>query len=183
MRRTERNKAIYFPSKAAGIMLLLISVAFFVYLFLNFWMLSVKIGGDSMAPTLTEGDILFADRFYKAGRSLKRGDLVLVENTAGERFVRRVIGFPGEMLEIVNGVTYLNGCPLDESAYRVVSEADENVQMPVLTLGPDEYFLLSDDRTYPMDSRDPSIGPRDLSGIEALVRFRVAPKGRAAFFK
>lgn len=164
-------------------MLLLISVAFFVYLFLNIWMLPVRVGGDSMAPTLMEGDILIADRFYKAGRSLKRGDLVLIENDSGERFVKRVIGFPGEMIEIVDGSTYINGCPLDESSYRVLTEAEQDVQMPIRTLGPDEYFLLSDDRSYPMDSRDASIGPRTSEGIEALIRFRVAPKGRRAFFK
>lgn len=183
MRRTERNRALYFPSKAAGIILVVIAVAFFVYLFFHFWMLPVKTQNASMAPTLCEGDTLLADRWFKAGRTLKRGDLVLIENDRGERFIRRVIGMPGEMIELVAGEVFINGCPLDESSYRVPQEAEQGASMPILTLANDAYFLLSDDRGYTMDSRSALIGPKTLDEMLALVRFRVLPGDRLAFFK
>lgn len=112
-----------------------------------------RIQGDSMWPTLETGQFVLVERVSYRFSEPRRGDIVVFEypRAPQEDFVKRIIGLPGETLEIQNGSVYINGNLLAEPyvrgqqtlAYRPIK----------VTLGPDEYFVMGDNRAASSDSR------------------------------
>src|SRR4051794_9483223 len=115
----------------------------------------VKVEGTSMMPGLTDQERIFINKYeYKLGvGAIERGDLVVfhfpLDRT--QSYIKRVIGLPGDTVEISDGTVYINGKKLDEAyvpdAYRDhVSWLKK--QVPV-----NEYFVLGDHRSSSNDSR------------------------------
>lgn len=105
-----------------------------------------RIESISMAPTLREGTVHVVNRLAYAGKSLpERGDIVAVR-TSGETvmYIKRVIGLPGETIEIRSGTVHVDGAPLDEP-YLPRRRRDWN--RPPVKLKPEEYFVVGDNRT------------------------------------
>ena len=132
-----------------------------------------RIRGSSMLPTLRSGSWAFVWRLPYRFRPPRRGDVVIC-HFPGRRvkklpflkqnFVKRVIGLPGETLEVAEGVLYINGQPLDEP-YLDPARCRFFRNRPPVTLGPDEYYVLGDNRDSSNDSR--RVGPlrrRDILG-------------------
>lgn len=112
----------------------------------------------SMRPTLRTGDRLRAQAL--APRDIiRRGQLVVFEYPSEHSliFVKRVVGLPGEVVEVEDGLVYVNGDPIDEGCYAVRSRASKSLDMPAARLAPDEYYVLGDNRYASFDSR--SYGP------------------------
>ena len=123
----------------------------------------VKISGQSMMPGLSGGDLVLMDRLsYDLGNP-KRFDVVVFAREDRRTNVKRVIGLPGETVQITGGTIYIDGKPLKGLA--------EN---PVI-LEADEYFLLGDNRDSSEDSRFENIGNVRRSQIIGKVWFRVLP--------
>lgn len=133
----------------------------------------VRVEGSSMLDTLSGGDIVLATRFdYRFGGTPRRGDIV--ECRLPERvdaYIKRVVGLPGEMVEIVGGKTYIDGAPLDEP---YVFSAQEDYR---ILLGEDEYLVLGDNRAESYDSRAEDIGPIGAEDLLGRVRLRIWPLG------
>ena len=131
---------------------------------------TVRIEGTSMNNTLKSGDIALVTRLL--GREIHRGDIVECEFPERDgTYVKRVIGLPGEMVEISGGSTRINGQAIRESY--VSSEAkDYSVQ-----LGENQYLLLGDNRAESYDCRAEDIGPADRSAILGKVSFGILPFG------
>src|SRR6185436_700921 len=108
----------------------------------GFILLPIRMEGISMLPTYS-GGINFANRYAYRWSPPQRGDAVAVR-MAGESvvFVKRIVGMPGERVGIEVGVVMINGEPLIES--HVLYKTLWN--MPEVTLGSDEYFLIGDNR-------------------------------------
>ncbi len=133
--------------------------------------------GESMIPNLQSGDYLIVDEIsYRLG-SPQRGDIIVLKYPLDttQRFIKRIIGLPGETVEIKNGkITILkNGksLTLDEKKYlpsSLITDGDTNV-----TLGPDKYFVLGDNRPFSYDSRRWGILPKE--DIIGRAVFRVFP--------
>lgn len=124
------------------------------------------VSGSSMENTLSDGDNLIVDKITYRFSDPKRYDIIVFpyqyeENTY---FIKRIIGLPGETVQIVDGIIYIDGEALQESYGREVMKNSVWQQIQV-TLGEDEYFVLGDNRNDSTDSRDPSVGkiPRDGS--------------------
>lgn len=118
--------------------LIVISAAVFRWI-----LLPVRTYGPSMLPTYSAGTLHLVNRAGYSWRSPKRGDVVAVR-MAGLRvvYVKRIVGLPGERVAIRSGVIHVNGRPLDEPY--VVRNAGWNMrEMP---LGPDEFFVVGDNR-------------------------------------
>lgn len=122
-----------------------------------------KIPAGSMMPTLLIGDHILVDKsIYRNGRAPQRGDIIVFKFPEDETkdFVKRVIGLPGDTVQIRNKLVYVNGTPLDDHAYsqRMDPGMIEAHINPRDNFGPstvpnDSYFVLGDNRDQSLDSR------------------------------
>lgn len=132
-----------------------------------------RVEGQSMETTLSNGDNLIVDKITYRFREPKRYEIVVfpfqyAENTY---YIKRIIGMPGETVQIIDGYVYINGELLDEHFGNEVMVDPKSAAEPI-TLGEDEYFVLGDNRNHSSDSREPSVGlihRKDLMG-RAWVR-------------
>jgi signal peptidase I len=130
-----------------------------------------------MAPALNSGEVVLCDRFGKYIRTPERGDIVLFQTKDGP-FVKRIVGMPGETVELVEGRVFINSIPLDESSYSVNYVGD---MAPVEVPG-GCVFLLGDNREEMYDSRLESVGCIPFDRILGVLRWRVSPFSRIAYF-
>ena len=114
-------------------------------------LLPVRLSGISMEPTYHDGGLNFANRLAFAWRQPARGDVVAIR-MAGPSvvYVKRIVGLPGEHVEITMGTVIIDGVPLAEPT--VVYKAPWNVS--ALTLGRDEYFVIGDNRAMTAENHD-----------------------------
>ena len=136
----------------------------------------LQIEGISMDPTLTSGDIVL----LKKSTRMDRGDICGFA-WSNKLLVKRVIGIPGDWIEIdLDGTVYCNGEKLDEP-YLTPSRNDNGFSMAPFTLGEEEYFVMGDNRDNSHDSRNyysyskPAAITRDM--IVGKVRWVVFPFG------
>ncbi|SRR6266851_2548305 len=115
----------------------------------------VKVEGTSMMPALTDQERIFINKFtYRFGSGqIERGDMVvfLFPLDKSKSYIKRVIGLPGDVVEIDNGAVIVNGQPLEE-AY-VPEEYRDRQSLSPTAVPPDSYFVLGDHRSSSNDSR------------------------------
>jgi len=143
---------------------------------LRLWVVNIaRIKGQSMMSTLHDRDWALVWRLPYRFRPPRRHEVVIC-HYPGRRmrrckwlpqaFVKRVIGLPGDTLEIIEGVVHINGAPLDEP-YLDPARCRFMGTRPPRTLGPDEYFVMGDNRDRSNDSR--SVGPIRRRAIRGRV--------------
>lgn len=124
----------------------------------------------SMIPTLNNNDKVLVSRIYNKD-NLKRGNIVVFySKELNERLVKRLIGVPGDEIEIKNGAVFINGSQLDESYVKNNKDYSGKFKVPE-----GKYFFLGDNRAISFDSRfweNPYI---DSSDIEGKVVLRYYP--------
>ena len=112
-----------------------------------------------MEPNLLEGQRVVVVKAVYWWGDPQRGDVVIFSAPDGsdEEYIKRVIGIPGDTVEVVNGVVYVNGFPLDEPYIeRSFSYSSPKVAVPV-----DHYYVLGDNRNISNDSHQGWFLPRD----------------------
>ena len=116
---------------------------------------AVAVSRGGMSLTVQPGDAVIADPLSLPLELLARGDLVVITPPGEEEpVIRRLIGLPGDTVELRDGVVHLNDRVLEEHyTQRDETPADSSSHSPV-TLGADEYYVLADDRADSLDSRD-----------------------------
>jgi signal peptidase I len=116
----------------------------------------VQVEGTSMMPALVDQERIFISKFtYRFGiEQIQRGDTVVFWSPAdpGKSYIKRVIGLPGDVVRIDQGMVYVNGRQLQESY--VPSDYRDRLSMADLRIGPDYYFVLGDHRSSSNDSRN-----------------------------
>lgn len=127
----------------------------------------VPVLGDSMNPTLTNGDVLLAKSFYG---DVERYDIV-VAKINGQYIIKRVIGLPREVIQIQDGSVCVDGAKL-ETQYEFLTE-DPGLASEPFFLGEDEYFLMGDNRSESCDSRE--FGAVKKDQLTSVVLFRMFP--------
>lgn len=145
----------------------------------------VEVVGSSMYPTLEDKDNLLVDKFtYKFGDP-ERFDIVVFpyryeKNTY---YIKRIIGLPGEHIRIdENGVIYINNLVLEEGYGRETIK-DPGRAYEDIKLGPNEYFVLGDNRNNSQDSRDPNVGNISRTEIIGRAFMRVFPLDKLGIIK
>jgi signal peptidase I len=122
----------------------------------------VKVEGTSMMPALVDQERIFINKFvYRFGiGQIDRGDMVVFwfPNDTTKSYIKRVIGVPGDMVEVDNGTVIVNGHRLDESY--VIDEYRDRQSMSAFKIQPEEYFVLGDHRSSSNDSRSWGTVPR-----------------------
>lgn len=131
----------------------------------------VVVQGDSMAPGLHTGQVIFVEKVSKRFTEPDHGDVVVVKySDVDERYyVKRVMGLPGDTLEIRKGILYRNGEQLNED---YLLEALIFNDMYEITVPEDHIFVMGDNRNDSMDSRNSLVGPipdRDIVGVGKFV--------------
>ena len=119
------------------------------------------VAGDSMLNTLHDKDNLIIDKVSFRFRDPERYEIIVFPYRYAEEtfYIKRIIGLPGETVQIKDGYVYINGDKLEESYGREVIRADRYGQAAEpITLGEDEYFVLGDNRNESADSREASVG-------------------------
>ena len=133
----------------------------------------ILISGNSMQPQLSARDVVLMNRITYVTGDPGRFDVVVFEREDGKKNVKRIIGLPGETVQIKDGLVYINGEALKEDKMVEVSLAGRAAE-PV-RLGEKEYFLLGDNRSSSEDSRFPNIGNVKREQILGKVWFRMLP--------
>lgn len=155
------------------------------FVFVYFIGLRTTVVGQSMQETLEGGDEILINRFlYKVSKP-KANDVIVFLPNGNEKshyYVKRVIGVPGDTVQIKNGAVYVNGQLFEEKIEAAAIE-DPGVAAEEITLGEDEYFVLGDNRNNSEDSRYANIGNVKREYIIGKAWFRVAPLGELGFIK
>ena len=143
---------------------------FLVWLLMAFVLSAAVVQGDSMRPNYQPGDLVLALRTH----DVDRGDVVLVESDAlGMVIIKRVVGLPGDVVEVRDGTVYVNSEPAGQDYAAYIGGGDYG---PAAV--PDgELFLMGDNRPVSLDSRDPSVGcvPYGQLTGKVMLSVRVAP--------
>ncbi len=131
----------------------------------------VKVEGTSMAPLLSDQERIFINKFVYRFEPIERGDVVVFwyPLDRSKSFIKRVIGLPGDTIEIRSGHLYLNNSELQEP-YVPASYLDGS-SYGARTIGPEEYFVMGDHRDSSNDSRMFGTVPRDYIYGKAVFAY------------
>lgn len=146
-----------------------------------FVLFNLKISSDSMSPTLENNDLVFGTNVFE-GTALSRGEIVIFEKEIDgkkETYVKRIIGLPGEVVQIKpDGGVYVDGVLLKENYVMHKDSGSFDFKVPK-----GKYLMLGDNRSNSNDSRyweDPYIKKSEVLG---KVRLLVSPFNRFGFIK
>ncbi len=132
--------------------------------------------GDSMYPTLMNGEGMFTEKLTYTVSAPQRNDIIICRYPYHtEKCVKRVIAVPGDRISISDGAIYLNGERLDESAYW--SGYIENSEMPEVTVPERNLFVVGDNRNNSGDSRH--VGFIPYCQVKGKVRAVMTPFSQA----
>ncbi|KMK77190.1 signal peptidase I [Alkalihalobacillus pseudalcaliphilus] len=141
----------------------------------------IVVDGESMSPTLHNGDRMIVNKISYTLFEPERFDIVVFHAPGGKDYIKRVIGLPGDEIEYRSDTLYVNGEPVEE---RFLDELKENYQGETLTnnfelvdvtnefvVPEDHLFVLGDNRRHSKDSRDIGTVPTDKVIGKASVIF------------
>ena len=133
------------------------------------------ITGHSMEPTLQDRDVLIVDKVSYRFTAPSRFDVIAFPFSDQEHHIKRIIGLPGETVQIIDGNIFINGVFLIEDfGYEETIHNPGIASQPIL-LGEDEYFLLGDHRNRSRDSRDVHVGVRHRDEFVGRAWLRIWP--------
>lgn len=132
-----------------------------------------SVEGSSMEATLNNGDQLIVEKLSYYFNDPERYDVIVFPFSENVSYIKRIIGLPGEIIQIKNGEVYLNGELLEDGFGKEERIEDPGLAEEEIVLAEDEYFVLGDNRNASVDSRREEVGLIKRSQIEgkAWVRF------------
>ena len=134
----------------------------------------VEVSGSSMNPVLNSGDVVLINRIvYDLGMP-SRYDIAVFEKENSSLNMKRIIGLPGETVQIKDNLVYINGKLLDADDALGQATIAGIAEFPI-DLGEDEYFLLGDNRESSEDSRFSGIGTIKREQLTGKVWFKFQP--------
>ena len=159
-----------------GLILYCIVVVVIMFLVIKYVGQRTVVIGDSMESTLQDGDNLITDKLTYHFVDPKRYDIVVFpfKDNTSQLLIKRIIGMPGETVQIIDGKIHINGYELDEDYGNAVMESAGLASEPI-TLGNDEYFVLGDNRNNSQDSRFESVGNIHRSDLIGRAWVRIWP--------
>ncbi|HSS18515.1 MAG TPA: signal peptidase I [Pyrinomonadaceae bacterium] len=139
----------------------------------------VKVEGTSMLPRLHDGERIFVNKLiyydeYRWAPKIERGDIVVFwyPEDPSKSYIKRVIGLPGETIEMRDGTVFINGAPLEERYLDPkTTAATANRSMGVTMIKLNYYFVMGDNRDNSSDSRSWGLVPKKYIYGKALFRY------------
>lgn len=155
----------------------IIAVILLAYFLVEYAVEKTTVVGESMETTLQEGDKIVINKLAYRFSKPKRFDVIVFKQSGKEHSyynIKRIIGLPGETVQINDGVVYINDEPIKEkSAVDVIKNPGLSVE-PIL-LEDKEYFVLGDNRNLSEDSRFANIGNVVFDDIIGKAWIRLKP--------
>lgn len=151
-------------------------ITIILFLGLRYSAQAVPLDGPSMQPGLHTNERVLVNSLAYLFRQPQRGDVIVFHppNALTERYIKRVIGLPGDTVRLTLTSVYINNVELDEP---YIAQAPygypENPEPETIQLGPDQYFVMGDNRTNSQDSR--YFGPITQREIIGKAEFVVWP--------
>jgi len=176
--RDERQKKVGHFFR--GLLRWLIEIAAVVglaYLIVAFTIEQCNMVNDSMSPTIEQDQVILINKIAFKSKDIERYDLIVYNKGGSEHIfydIKRVIGLPGETIQIIDGEIYINGEMLLEPMKVDPVELAGFAEEPII-LEEDEYFVLGDNRNNSEDSRFSSVGNIHKSEIVGLAWIRFSP--------
>lgn len=179
----QKNNEINYVKEIIHMVLYFVIVICSVLFIHNFIGQQIEVSGSSMESTLHDNDHLILEKVTYQFDQPKRYDIVVFRPYANSTdknafddvyYIKRVIGLPGETVQIIDSDIYINGELLEEDYGKDAIE-DSGVAKDEIVLDDEEYFLLGDNRNNSKDSRDSSIGAVKRSAIIGRAWIKVWP--------
>lgn len=130
-----------------------------------------------MKPVLSNGDVVLVNRIRYNAMAPKRGDIIMFKPKGNENvhyYTKRIIGLPGESVEIIENRIYIDGEKLEEE-YETTDISDVGIADEKIELAEDEYFVLGDNRASSEDSRNADVGNVKREYIYGKAWFVISP--------
>ncbi|MCR5320947.1 MAG: signal peptidase I [Lachnospiraceae bacterium] len=155
------------------------------YVFVFFFGIRTSVIGNSMEPGIESGEEILINKFLYSFTSPGRGDVVVFRPNGNQRthfYVKRVVGLPGETVQITDGRVQINGTFLDDEQFDLME--DGGIATDGIRLGEHEFFVLGDNRNSSEDSRSANIGAVEEDNIVGKAWFQLGGEtGHAGFVK
>ena len=149
----------------------------------NFVAHHTSVDGSSMSTTLTDGDQLIVQQLSYYFHEPERFDIIVFPISTEDNYIKRIIGLPGETVQIRDGQVYINGSLLTEDRFGSDLMQDPGMAADTIYLQADEYFVLGDNRNASVDSRFPEVGLIHKKDIKGKAWLRFYPFGSFGFVK
>lgn len=148
----KKNRKSHIMREIASYIFIVVAAFALACLCNRFLIVNARIPSGSMIPTITQGNRIIGNRLAYINSEPRRGDVVVFyyPDDESQKFIKRIIGLPGETIFISDGIVYIDGQPLDESDYLTVETY--GVSGP-FTIPDDCYFMMGDNRNSSNDSR------------------------------
>ena len=137
----------------------------------------VRVEGTSMEPTLHDGQHLLLEKLSYRFKDVERFDIIVFRPYYDEKdtfYVKRVVGLPGETVQIKDNIIYINDKPLVDK-YGENTFTDGKMAEKKIQLGDDDYFVLGDNREVSKDSREEEVGLLNEESIVGRVWLSIYP--------
>ena len=148
-----------------------------IYIIPNFILQRTIVDGQSMENTLSDKDHLYVEKVSYRLNMLDRFDIIVFYpfgRDNEEYYVKRIIGLPGETIQIKDGLIYIDGKILEEN-YGKEPILDPGRAANPIVIGDDEYFVMGDNRNISKDSRYAVVGNVAKKNIGGKAFFRISP--------
>lgn len=163
-----------------------IVIAIIIAAIILFFFKPIIIQQESMQPTFYSNDyVVVSKQSYSIFGDIERGDVIvfrsslLDENGDQKSLIKRVIGLPGDTIEIKNGYVILNGVTIQED---YLAKQGVSGEMEQITVDEGKIFVMGDNRAVSQDSRSPEVGQVDQDTVIGKVVLRIFPLDSIRFF-
>ena len=183
--RRKKNVNIPLVKEIVAWMVEIVIVLAIAFVFVYFFGMRTSVVVQSMAETLDNGDQILVNRFIYKIVGPKANDVVVFLPNGNEKshyYVKRVVGVPGDTVQIKDGTVYINGTAFEEKVDTAAME-DAGLAGDSITLGDDEYFVLGDNRNNSEDSRYANIGNVKREYMVGKAWFVLTTGDRFGFIK
>lgn len=170
----EYNERHPFLRTILGVLICMI-IALILSLFLTRYVAyHTSVEGSSMESTMSNGDQVIVEKLSYYFHEPERFDVITFPYDNNVSYIKRIIGLPGETVQIMDGTIFINGEILEEDYGNAVMD-DDGLASDIIYLGEDEYFVLGDNRNASIDSRKPEVGNIKREEIEGKAWLRFYP--------
>ncbi len=159
--------------------IIIFAILVFIFIFIVAF---APIAGNSMNPTLNDGDIVLVSRLSYVFSDIERYDIITFKDENNKKYVKRVIGLPGERIDYLNGYLIVDNKTIKETLVDgsktnnfMFEDICDSKLCPDSVIPIDKYLVLGDARDDSKDSRDKSIGLVDAKEIKGKILYRIWP--------